>query len=128
MQLTILKGTDIAADPRLWNEERQRNTQWCPWKVERTLLKALGAGDRQVMGLFLGEATFLAGSGGLLGVLLGLGVGRILTLTFPILRVVPAPWIVPVCLGSALLVGALSGFVPARRAARMSPIRALREE
>ena len=92
------------------------------------LLKAIGAGNGQVMALFLGEATLLSGLGGLLGVALGLAGGKALVMAVPALHIVPAPWIVPLCLSCSLLVGALSGYVPARRAARMSPIRALREE
>jgi putative ABC transport system permease protein len=92
------------------------------------LLKAVGASDGQVMALFLGEATLLAFLGGGAGVLTGVGGGWLLERTVPMIRVEVAPEVIWLCLGVSVAVGAASGWLPARRAARLDPIEALREE
>ncbi|MHC4608289.1 MAG: ABC transporter permease, partial [Planctomycetota bacterium] len=92
------------------------------------LMKAVGASNAQVMTLFLGEATVLATLGGLTGILLGVLGGLMLESAVPGLRVNLAPGIVPICLGVSFGIGALAGWLPARRAAALDPVIALREE
>lgn len=92
------------------------------------LLRALGAGRRQILVLFLGEATVLATLGGLIGLVLGIGGAEILRLTVPDLPV-HTPWVyvaLAACL--AVLIGLAAGVFPARRAARLDPVEALRSE
>ncbi|MCI0342642.1 MAG: ABC transporter permease, partial [Planctomycetales bacterium] len=92
------------------------------------LLKAIGASNPQVMSLFLAEAAFLSTVGGIAGIALGVGGGRLLAAAVPALRVALPPGMIPIQLGVAFAVGLLAGTLPARRAARLDPVEALREE
>jgi putative ABC transport system permease protein len=103
----------------------------------------LGAKRRHIIQQFLTETILLTASGGLLGVLFGLlcgplfrGVRAGLTMMSPDLlppivhtlepRI--APWSVALSLFISLGVGLIFGVYPARRAAHMDPIEALRHE
>ncbi|MGQ0464670.1 MAG: ABC transporter permease [Sporichthyaceae bacterium] len=87
--------------------------------------KAIGAGRKDIVGQFLGEAVFLSVAGGVLG----LGVGFFAT-QFTIAGVEPviAPFSVYLALGVSLLTGLVFGLYPANRAAALRPIEALRYE
>ena len=92
------------------------------------LLRALGAKQSQVLGLFLGEAIVLAAIGGLSGLLLGGGIAWLLHALLPALPVhVPVPYVV-LAEAIAVVIGLIAGVVPAQRAARMDPVEALRAE
>ena len=92
------------------------------------LALAIGASRRQVLSLFLTEAAVLATLGGAGGVLIGVGIARLGQLLLPGLPVkTPALYVVAALLVS-LAVGLVSGVLPARRAARLDPIDALRTE
>lgn len=100
--------------------------------AERTgeigLLMALGARRRTVLLLFLGEAAALAALGGLLGLVLGAGLAQGLHLALPDLPV-HTPWsFVLLAEAVAILIGLAAGVLPARRAARLDPVAALRAE
>jgi len=88
---------------------------------------AIGAQGREVLLQFLVEAVVLSSFGGLLGILLALGasvgLARLLQVPF-----VPNGGIVAVAFLFSAAVGVLFGFFPARRAARLDPIEALRHE
>ena len=73
------------------------------------------------------EAILLAGIGGTIGVLLGFGISKILSAAFPLPTLV-RPSIVVVALFVATFTGVLAGFFPARRAAKLPPVEALRYE
>jgi len=92
------------------------------------LVRALGASPGQVLGLFLAESATLALLGGLLGVAIGLGIGVVLRLAFPGLPVETPLRFVLAGLGTSVLTGLLAGVLPARRAAGLDPIEALRAE
>lgn len=92
------------------------------------LLRALGARRSQILSLFLGEAIVLAAVGGLSGLLLGIGIAWLLHWAMPALPVhTPLTYIVMSEL-IAVIIGLLSGVLPARRAAFMDPVEALRTE
>jgi putative ABC transport system permease protein len=88
---------------------------------------AMGARGLEVQLQFLVEAIVLSTLGGLLGLLLGLGgslaAGRALGLPFHVL-----PEVVFIALAFSATVGVAFGFFPARKAARLNPIEALRHE
>jgi putative ABC transport system permease protein len=92
------------------------------------LARAIGASAGQVAGLFLAEAAAIALLGGGAGVVIGFGLGAGLRWFVPGLPVETPIEFVVAALGVSLAVGLLSGVLPARRAARLDPIEALRAE
>jgi putative ABC transport system permease protein len=95
--------------------------------AEIGLLKALGAKNRQILGLFLTEATCLSLIGGLLG--LGVGsAGTYLARTlYPIIDFRAPLWASLSGVGVAVASGLVFGILPARRAARLDPVAALQK-
>jgi putative ABC transport system permease protein len=97
-------------------------------RAEVGLLRALGARKRQVLLLFLLDATVLAGAGGLLGLGLGIGLALALRALIPALPVSLSWGYILLAELVALLVGLASGVAPALHAARLDPVEALRAE
>jgi len=89
------------------------------------LLKALGASQRQVLSLFLVEATLLATAGALLGLLLATATIAGLGLAYPSFPVAAPLWSPPAAVAVAFVTGLAFGALPARRAARLDPVQAL---
>jgi putative ABC transport system permease protein len=89
------------------------------------LLKALGAGRRQILLAFLAEAMLLSSTGGVLGLLVGWLAVRLLVALYPALPATPPPWAVAAAFSLSVAVGALFGVLPARRATRLDPVAAL---
>ena len=99
--------------------------------TERTreigIYKALGATRRSVLLQFLIEAIVICQIGGVVGILFGILMGNIVTLLMGSSFLIPWAWML---LGFTLcmIVGVLSGFYPALKAARLDPIESLRYE
>ena len=89
------------------------------------LLKALGAGRRQILLAFLAEAVLLSSAGGALGLLVGWLAVRLLVAFYPALPATPPPWAVVAAFSLSVAVGGLFGVLPARRATRLDPVAAL---
>lgn len=100
--------------------------------TERTsevgLLRALGARRGHILQLFLAEAVVLSLAGGLLGVVSAVTLIWTVQLLLPSLPVAIAWSYVGIALLLALVIGLVTGIVPARRAAAMQPLEALRTE
>ena len=99
--------------------------------TERTreigLRMAVGARGRDILMQFLVEAVTLSLIGGLIGIALGLGGSRAISY-FAEWRTLVAAQAIAIAFGFAAAVGIFFGFYPARKAARLDPIEALRYE
>ncbi len=94
-------------------------------KVEIGLRKALGAEPKQIQIQFLIESIFLCLIGGLIGLIMGIFISfigaKILGMDY-----VFSIWAISLGVGFSVAVGVLFGWMPARRASKLSPIDALR--
>ena len=106
--------------------------------LERTkdigVMKALGAKNSHIMYLFLVESGLYGLGGGVVGVIIGIGLAKLVELLF-VLTVGPAFllieinwWLVFGTLLFSFLVGGISGITPARQASKLKPVDALRYE
>jgi len=89
---------------------------------------AIGARRRDVLAQFLIEAALLSGAGGLVGVAVSWALGFLLSVFAPAFPSVPPIWAVAGGLASAVTTGLVAGYLPARRAAGLDPVEALRYE
>jgi putative ABC transport system permease protein len=117
--------------------------------VERTrqigILKALGTTNNEVMGLFLSESALLGLVGGVVGVILGFLISTLISgigsgsggfllrggaggAAGSGLQTYVPPWLVVLGIGFSVIIGMISGIFPARRAAKLQPVEALRYE
>jgi len=108
--------------------------------AEIGLMKAVGARNRDVMSVFLGEAAAIGLLGGVLGVAVGAGLSQLINaiaLVYvraqaggegPEVLIHTPLWLVLFSIGFATLAGLLSGIYPAMRAATLSPVSALKYE
>ena len=102
------------------------------------IMKAIGASDRDLRGLFFAEAGAMGMLGGALGVILGWLIGRAINFGTNIYLVrqgfsrenmwaVPL-WLIAAAVAFSFLVSLISGMYPASRAAKLDPVQALRYE
>ncbi len=99
--------------------------------TERTreigLRQAIGAEKAEIIWQFLGEAILLTVMGGGIGILLGFGISKLLSSLMQMPTVVS--WTsIALAVGVSVGIGLVFGFYPARRAAKLNPIEALRYE
>ena len=104
--------------------------------AERTreigIRKALGAKERSILALFVAEAATTSALGGVIGILLGYLVSAAaspldaLSQSDPSMTISPSPSSVMIAFGVSVGIGVLFGYLPAKRAARLNPIEALR--
>ena len=89
------------------------------------LMKALGAPQGEIRGLFFAEAALLSVVGSVVGWLLGEAGSAVISQIYPTLPVSAPWWAVLAAVGTALLTGILFSVWPARRAAQLDPVAAL---
>ena len=102
------------------------------------IMKAIGASDGDLRGLFFAEAGAMGLLGGAFGTALGWLIGRAINIGtniyFKRLGIAPEKilavpwWLVALAIGLALVVSLISGLYPASRAAKLDPVQALRYE
>ena len=88
---------------------------------------AVGASARQVLTQFLVESVALSLLGGVIGILVGLAMAGVAS-RFMAIPFVADPTVILGAFGFSALVGVIFGYFPARRAARVDPIEALRHQ
>ncbi len=104
--------------------------------MERTkeigLLKAIGASDNKILTMFLLEAGFIGMVGGLVGITIGYGISFLVSYIAELSGfVLQSNFSIEIILGALLFsmfVGMISGYFPARKAAKLDPVEALRYE
>lgn len=90
--------------------------------------RAVGARRSEVLQQFLMESAILSGTGGALGTLIAGSIGFLLSLVAPTFPAVPPLSVVIAGLAVSCLTGIVAGYGPARRAAGLDPVEALRYE
>ena len=88
---------------------------------------ATGARKRDIVFQFLAEATFISISGGLLGIILGISLSKIIMQATDILTIV-SPASILVSFGVSVAVGIVFGYMPAKRASEQDPVESLRHD
>ncbi len=99
--------------------------------TERTkeigIRRALGATEQDILGQFLNETVLISATGGIIGIVLGVVMAKAINI-FAGWETVIALYSVAVSFGISAMVGIIFGIYPARKAAQMDPIAALRFE
>lgn len=100
--------------------------------TERTkeigIRKALGARRRDIVTQFLLEAMIMTGTGGTLGIVVGVSSAMIIRWIFPALPVTVSVVWMAIAFLMSLAVGLFFGLMPAAKAARLDPVQAMRHE
>ena len=92
------------------------------------VLRAIGASRKRIRDVFLLEAMFLAILGAMLGLLIGFAAVNITLVLYPDLPIAIAWDYILYAVLISLAIGLLAGFLPARAAARLDPVEALRTD
>ena len=132
----------LALRSRTAGGRRRRRSEQLPVSAARRILrrgrfkilllpigvrKALGATRGDILVQFLIEAATLTGIGGVIGILVGIGVGQAVTRLLGI-DAAPPVGLTLIAVFVSVGIGVVFGVLPARRAARLDPIEALRYE
>jgi putative ABC transport system permease protein len=102
------------------------NTLIMERRGEIGLMKALGAADRRVAGLFLAEALSVGVIGGTAGFVVGLALAEAIARRVFEANIVVIPWSLPATLLTSIAVALLAGAGPVRRALGVDPVKTLR--
>jgi putative ABC transport system permease protein len=97
-------------------------------RKEIGIMKAIGATNVVVAGIFLAEQLILAIAGGAIGFVFGIGLARVLGASVFGSPAAPRLIVLPIALGLAVLVALVGSLIPLRRAARFDPAPILRGE
>ena len=89
--------------------------------------KAIGATKQDILAQFLMEAVFLSEFGGIVGIIMGISAGNLVSFIFKIPAVIPIDWAI-IGLAVCSLIGIGFGIYPAWKAAQLDPIESLRFE
>ncbi len=89
--------------------------------------QAIGATKRDIILQFLTEATMISITGGLIGIVVGIFLSKLIMKLTSIPTIV-SPWSVVISFGVSATVGIAFGFMPARRASKQEPVASLRHE
>ena len=89
--------------------------------------KAIGATRQDILTQFLMEAVFLSEFGGIVGIIMGISAGNLVSFIFKIPAVIPIDWAI-IGLAVCSLIGIGFGIYPAWKAAQLDPIESLRFE
>jgi len=89
--------------------------------------KAIGATKQDILTQFLMEAVFLSEFGGIVGIIMGISAGNLVSFIFKIPAVIPIDWAI-IGLAVCSLIGIGFGIYPAWKAAQLDPIESLRFE
>lgn len=89
--------------------------------------KALGAASKRIKAQFLTESVIIGQTGGLIGIVAGILIGNIIAAVMQASFVIPWLWML-LAIALCMAVGILSGYIPAKRAAALDPIKCLRYE
>ena len=89
--------------------------------------KAIGATKKDILTQFLMEAVFLSEFGGIVGIIIGISAGNLVSFIFKIPAVIPIDWAM-IGLAVCSLIGIGFGIYPAWKAAQLDPIESLRFE
>jgi len=87
--------------------------------------QAIGASRKDIVAQFLAESTLISISGGIIGIILGVALSKIITVVFDIKTIVSF-FSIFIAFGVSALVGILFGYMPAKRAADKDPVESLR--
>ncbi len=87
--------------------------------------QAIGASRKDIVAQFLAESTLISISGGIIGIILGIALSKIITAVFDIKTIVSL-FSIFIAFGVSALVGIMFGYMPAKRAAEKDPVESLR--
>lgn len=88
--------------------------------------QAIGASKKDIIVQFLAESTLISLSGGIVGIILGVGLSILITYMFDIKTIISF-FSIFIAFGVSVFVGILFGYLPARKAAEQDPVVSLRQ-
>ncbi|MDD4754817.1 MAG: ABC transporter permease [Prolixibacteraceae bacterium] len=89
------------------------------------LRQAIGASRKDIIVQFLSESTLISVTGGILGIILGVALSRIIMAVFDIKTIISA-FSILISFGVSVLIGVTFGYIPAKRASNQDPVDSLR--